>query len=62
MRKLNFERLHAASKVRMRNINETIILNLIRDKQPISRVEITNKTGLQVFPAQWDPKLGIHVT
>lgn len=48
MRKLNFEKLHAASKVRMRNINESIILNLIHAKQPISRVEITHKTGLQV--------------
>jgi glucokinase-like ROK family protein len=48
MRKLNFEKLHAASKGRMRDINEVIVLNLIRHTQPISRVEITRRTGLKV--------------
>jgi predicted NBD/HSP70 family sugar kinase/predicted transcriptional regulator len=48
MRKLNFDKLHMASKGRMRDINEAIVLNLIRDKQSVSRVEIACKTGLQI--------------
>ncbi|HXG68052.1 MAG TPA: ROK family protein, partial [Blastocatellia bacterium] len=48
MRKLNFDNLHTASKGRMRDINEVIVLNLIRDQQPISRVDITRITGLQM--------------
>jgi glucokinase-like ROK family protein len=48
MRKLNFDKLHPANKGRMRDINEVIVLNLIRDRQPISRVQITRKTGLQI--------------
>lgn len=48
MRKLNFDKLHPANKGRMRDINEAIVLNLIRDQQPISRVQITRKTGLQL--------------
>src|SRR5215216_119875 len=48
MRKLNFDKLHIASKGRMRDINEVIVLNLIRDKQSVSRVEIARKTGLQI--------------
>jgi glucokinase-like ROK family protein len=48
MRKLNFDKLHPANKGRMRDINEVVVLNLIRDQQPISRVEINRKTGLQI--------------
>jgi glucokinase-like ROK family protein len=48
MRKLNFDKLHTASKGRMRDINEVIVLNLIRDKQPISRIDITRRIGLQM--------------
>jgi N-acetylglucosamine repressor len=48
MRKLDFDKLHTASKDRMRDINETIVLNLIREQQPISRVQITRTTGLKI--------------
>ncbi|HKP13143.1 MAG TPA: ROK family transcriptional regulator [Blastocatellia bacterium] len=48
MRKLDFDRLHTASKDRMRDINEAIVLNLIREHQPISRIQITRTTGLKI--------------
>src|SRR5689334_9709121 len=48
MRKLDFDRLHTASKDRMRDINEAIVLNLIREQQPISRIQITRTTGLKI--------------
>lgn len=48
MRKLDFDKLHTASKDRMRDINEAIVLNLIREQQPISRIQITRKTGLKI--------------
>jgi N-acetylglucosamine repressor len=48
MRKLDFDKLHTASKDRMRDINEAIVLNLIREHQPISRIQITRTTGLRI--------------
>jgi N-acetylglucosamine repressor len=48
MRKLDFDSLHTASKARMRDINEAIVLNLIREHQPISRIQITRTTGLKI--------------
>ncbi|MFL6274387.1 MAG: ROK family protein [Blastocatellia bacterium] len=48
MRKLDFDSLHTASKDRMRDINEAIVLNLIREHQPISRIQITRTTGLRI--------------
>ncbi len=48
MRKLDFDKLHTASKDRMRDINEAIVLNLIREHQPISRIQITRTTGLKI--------------
>ena len=48
MRKLNFDKLHTASKDRMRDINEAIVLNLIREHQPISRIQINRTTGLKL--------------
>jgi glucokinase-like ROK family protein len=48
MRKLDFDKLHTASKDRMRDINEAIVLNLIREQQPISRIQITRTTGLKI--------------
>lgn len=48
MRKLDFDKLHTASKDRMRDINEAIVLNLIREHQPISRMQINRTTGLKL--------------
>ena len=48
MRKLDFDKLHTASKDRMRDINEAIVLNLIREHQPISRIQINRTTGLKL--------------
>jgi N-acetylglucosamine repressor len=48
MRKLDFDKLHTASKDRMRDINEAIVLNLIREHQPISRIQINRTTGLKI--------------
>ena len=48
MRRLDFDKLHTASKDRMRDINEAIVLNLIREHQPISRIQINRTTGLKL--------------
>ncbi len=47
MRKINLDNTNAAGKKTIKEINEKLILNLIREQQPISRVEIAKKTRLQ---------------
>jgi predicted NBD/HSP70 family sugar kinase len=47
MKKINYRNVSTASSRTIRNINEKIVLNLIRDRQPISRAEIARTTGLQ---------------
>lgn len=47
MKKINYQKVSAASSRTIRSINERIVLNLIRDHQPISRAEIARTTGLQ---------------
>ncbi len=47
MRKISLENTNRAGKRTIKEINEKLILNLIREHQPISRVEIAEKTGLQ---------------
>ncbi|MEW5977071.1 MAG: ROK family transcriptional regulator [Acidobacteriota bacterium] len=47
MRKISLENTNAAGKQTIKEINEKLILNLIREHQPISRAEIAEKTGLQ---------------
>jgi predicted NBD/HSP70 family sugar kinase len=47
MRKISLENTNAAGKQTIKEINEKLILNLIRERQPISRAEIAEKTRLQ---------------
>jgi predicted NBD/HSP70 family sugar kinase len=47
MRKISLENTNAAGKNTIKEINQKLILNLIREHQPISRAEIAGKTGLQ---------------
>src|SRR2546422_11196102 len=47
MRKINFERFRTANHQSLRSTNRAIVLNFIRSHQPISRVEISKRTGLQ---------------
>ncbi|MGH9429661.1 MAG: ROK family protein [Terriglobia bacterium] len=47
MRKISIENTSAAGKTTIKETNEKLILNLIREHQPISRAQISDKTGLQ---------------
>lgn len=47
MKKINYYKVNTASSRTIRSINERIVLNLIRDQQPISRAQIARTTGLQ---------------
>jgi glucokinase-like ROK family protein len=47
MKKLNYHKVNTVSSGTIRSINERIVVNLIRDRQPISRAEIARTTGLQ---------------
>ncbi|MCI0423158.1 MAG: ROK family transcriptional regulator [Acidobacteria bacterium] len=47
MRKISLENTQAAGKKTIKEVNQKLILNLIREHQPISRVEISNRTELQ---------------
>jgi N-acetylglucosamine repressor len=47
MRKISLENTGPAGKNTIKEINQKLILNLIREHQPISRAEIAGKTGLQ---------------
>ena len=47
MRKINLQNTSAQGKETIKENNQTLILNLIREQQPISRVEISEQTKLQ---------------
>src|SRR6185436_4664862 len=47
MRKIDFERFQTAKIQDLRATNRAIVLNFIRYHQPIPRVEIAQRTGLQ---------------
>lgn len=47
MRKIDLVNTNAADKKTIKEINEKLILNVIRELQPISRVRISRQTGLQ---------------
>lgn len=47
MDNIKLNNFHTASNEMARQINSRLILNLVREYQPISRVELTNRTGLQ---------------
>ncbi len=47
MRKINIDRLAPANHRVLRDMNEVMVLNVVREKQPISRIEIAELTGLE---------------
>ncbi len=47
MRRINLETAETARASTMRGINRKIVLNYVRDRQPISRAEIARATALQ---------------
>ena len=46
MRRINLKRANVARQSTVRNINRQIVLNMIREGEPISRIEIARKTAL----------------
>jgi predicted NBD/HSP70 family sugar kinase len=47
MKKIDLKRFRAADHRVLRDINEAIVLNLIRERQPVSRVAIAEASGLE---------------
>ena len=47
MRSLNFTNTQVASSETARDINRSVVLNLIRRRQPISRADLARVSGLQ---------------
>src|SRR5213594_2942817 len=47
MRSLNFTNTQVASSETARDINRSVVLNLIRRRQPISRADLARASGLQ---------------
>ena len=47
MRRLNFTNTQVASSETARDINRSVVLNLIRRRQPISRADLARASGLQ---------------
>ncbi|MDT4968015.1 MAG: hypothetical protein QOJ64_2752 [Acidobacteriota bacterium] len=47
MRRIDLRRTHAAHLSHIRDINQRIVLNYVRDKAPISRAEIARQTAMQ---------------
>ncbi len=47
MRRLNFTNTQVASSETARNINRSVVLNIIRRRQPISRADLARVSGLQ---------------
>ena len=47
MRKMDIGNLAPANHRVLRDINEVMVLNVIREKQPISRIEIAEMIGLE---------------
>src|SRR5919206_1509 len=47
MRRINLRKAQAARSSTIRDINRQIVLNYVRDREPISRAEIARETALQ---------------
>jgi predicted NBD/HSP70 family sugar kinase len=47
MKKIDLQRFRAADHRVLRDINEAIVVNLIRERQPVSRVAIAESSGLE---------------
>ena len=47
MRRMNLKKTNVARSNTIRHINRQIVLNYVREKEPISRAEISHETALQ---------------
>lgn len=47
MRRLDLKKAQAAGLTTIRNINRQIVLNYVREREPISRAEIARESALQ---------------
>ncbi len=47
MKKIDLKKFKTADHRILRDINEVIVLNIIRERQPVSRVYISETTGLE---------------
>ncbi len=47
MKKIDLKKFRAADHSVLRDINEAIVINLIRERQPVSRVDIAGASGLE---------------
>jgi predicted NBD/HSP70 family sugar kinase len=47
MRKINLHKAGRATHQALRDLNEILVLNQVRERQPISRIEIAESTGLE---------------
>ena len=47
MRRIDLKKVQAARSSTIRDINRQIVLNYVRDREPISRAEIARETALQ---------------
>jgi predicted NBD/HSP70 family sugar kinase len=47
MRKINLRKAERATHQALRDLNEILVLNQVRERQPISRIEIAESTGLE---------------
>jgi predicted NBD/HSP70 family sugar kinase len=47
MKKINLHKAGRATHQALRDMNEILVLNLVRERQPISRIDIAESTGLE---------------
>ena len=47
MRRIDLKQARTAGLATIRNINRQIVLNYVREREPISRAEIARETALQ---------------
>src|SRR5215831_19915016 len=47
MRRIDLKKVQTADRTTVRNINRQIVLNYVREREPISRAEIARETALQ---------------
>jgi len=49
MRRIDLKKVQAARPNTIRDINRQIVLNYVREREPISRASIARETALQAF-------------
>ena len=47
MKKINLHKAGRATHQSLRDMNELLVLNLVRERQPISRIDIAESTRLE---------------